>query len=595
MADKPNSNVIEMASINKLKDAVLRTEIIEPEIHENDKTPSWDGELRLYKSRESFSKNRLVGRIPVQVKGAWVERFQKSRASFQVNVSDLQNYLTDGGVMFFLVQIKSYDAYKIYYSALLPFDLRKLVERAGKHQTAQIELEEFPARDKEGMLRILHAFLENKKRQATLLPDVFSLQDIPKKKIEIERFGFSLPQAGSQSKDELFDELLKRPQYVYAKPKNISATFAVDKIAIAEIVEHRNNPVKANGEVLYDHIDVVRLPSQKRLYKLGTDVTISIDKNSFNINYAFQGTLHEQICETKLILALMKKQPIIIGGRKLPTDFSLDFHEHTIDDTSDRLAALLRIDKALKGIHIKKDLNLGNLSEKEWRGLNHLVNGIMEQQPVPFNINGEAGIGKFSIGNMTALLATKEAPNKTGFLVTDFFAVTDLVLTRNGMPIDEGCTVSPYVMVTEDLLNTIDNIDLEEIVPSIKKFPYTTLYSEKIVLLILELLKYFDAENNPVILDIIIQLIDFLKKNDKSQDELYEINRLQTEKRRRKLSREEIHYLMSMKQSGIPLQYQLAANILLESFQEAQMIYEMFPVSERQIFDTFPIKNLWKN
>ena len=52
MADKPNSNVIEMASINKLKDAVLRTEIIEPEIHENDKTPSWDGELRLYKSRE---------------------------------------------------------------------------------------------------------------------------------------------------------------------------------------------------------------------------------------------------------------------------------------------------------------------------------------------------------------------------------------------------------------------------------------------------------------------------------------------------------------------------------------------------------------
>jgi hypothetical protein len=121
------------------------------------------------------------------------------------------------------------------------------------------------------------------------------------------------------------------------------------------------------------------------------------------------------------------------------------------------------------------------------------------------------------------------------------------------------------------------------------------LYSEKIVLLILELLKYFDTENNPIILDIIIQLIDFLKKNDKSQDELYEINRLQTEKRRRKLSREEIHYLVSMKQTGIPLQYQFAANILLESFQEAQMIYEMLPVSERQIFDTFPIKNLWKN
>ena len=71
--------------------------------------------------------------------------------------------------MFFLVQIKSYDAYKIYYSALLPFDLRKLVERAGKHQTAQIKLEEFPARYKDGMLRILYAFLENNRQHYCLM------------------------------------------------------------------------------------------------------------------------------------------------------------------------------------------------------------------------------------------------------------------------------------------------------------------------------------------------------------------------------------------------------------------------------------------
>lgn len=98
----------------------------------------------------------------------------------------------------------------------------------------------------------------------------------------------------------------------------------------------------------------------------------------------------------------------------------------------------------------------------------------------------------------------------------------------------------------------------------------------------------------PAILDIVIQLIDFLQKNDKSQDELYEINRLQTEKRRRKLTEDEIHYLISIKQSGIPLQYQLAANVLLGSFQEAQMIYEILPDDERQTFDAFPIRALWK-
>ena len=37
----------------------------------------------------------------------------------------------------------------------------------------------------------------------------------------------------------------------------------------------------------------------------------------------------------------------------------------------------------------------------------------------------------------------------------------------------------------------------------------------------------------------------------------------------RKLSKEEIKYLISLKASGIPIQYQLAANILLDSFQLA--------------------------
>lgn len=594
MADRPNTSIIEMSSINKLKDVLLRTEVIEPDIRENDKTPSWDGELRLYKSRESFNKDQLIGRIPIQVKGSWVERFQKGKASFRVDVSDLQNYLTDGGVMFFLVQIKNYDTYKIYYSALLPFDLRKLIERASTRQTVQIKLEEFPARYRDGILKILFAFLKDKKKQATLLPDVLSLRDLQKTEMDIEQFGFSLPQTELQNKDTLFEELLKHPQYIYAKPKNVSASFVVDKITISEIVEHRKNPVKVNNEVLFENIDVVRLPNKKKLYKLGTDVTILIGSNNFNINYSFQGTLHEQIRETKLILALMEKQPIIIGETRLPTDFSLDFHGHTVDDALARLTDLIRIDKVLKTLHIRKDLNLGSLSEKEWKGLNHLINGIMEHQPVPFNINGGAGIGKLTIGNITALLVTKETPNKSGFFIKDFFAVNDLTLARNGTPIEDGCIISPYVMITANTLNTVDNIDLEEIVPSIKKFPYNRIYGEKIVLLILELLKFFDTNNSPVILDIIVQIIDFLQENDKTQDELCQINRLQTEKRRRKLTREEIHYLVSMKQPGIPLQYQLAANILLESFQEAQIVYEMLPDDERKIFDTFPINNLWE-
>ena len=96
-------------------------------------------------------------------------------------------------------------------------------------------------------------------------------------------------------------------------------------------------------------------------------------------------------------------------------------------------------------------------------------------------------------------------------------------------------------------------------------------------------------------LDVVIQLLDFLSEKDSSQVDLYQINRLQTEKRRRKLNPEEIQYLSSMKTKGIPAQYQLAANILLESFYEAHLIYDRLCPEEKEVFASYPIMNLWKS
>lgn len=593
MIDKPNKTVIEMVSINKLKDAVLRTGVVEPDVHENDKTPSWDGEFRLYKSRESFSKDSLIGRIPVQVKGTWVEQFQKNKAVFQADVSDLQNYLNDGGAVFFLIQIKDFDNYKIYYTSLLPFDLRRLLDKAENQKTKQIKLELFPNKYRDGMLRIFSDFLTNKKKQATLLPEIRSMKDLENSNMKIEKFEFSVPGIGIGNSDDMFEELLSHPQYVYARPKNIDFSFAVDKIYPEKIVIHQKNSVEVNGEVLYDHIDLVRLPNRKKLFKLGNDVTITIDDNSFNINYQFHGTLQEQICEMKLISALLQKQPVNIGGHPLPGNLSLDFHGHTLDEALDRLSGLLRVDTALKKLHVKKDLNLGSLTDKEINGINYLVNGIMDNKPVPFKLPGEANVGKLSLGNITLLLVMKESKDGAGHLISDFFDADDIVLSEKDTSLESGYKISPYVLMDANKFETIDNASLFEVVPSIQKQPYSTVYGDRIILLILELLKLYDRRKTDNILDVIVQLLDFLEENDSSQEELYQINRLQTEKRRRKLTKQEIQYLVTMKNSGIPLQYQLAANILLDSFQEAQLIYEKLDKSEQEIFDAYPIKNLW--
>lgn len=81
----PNKTVIEMTSVNKLKDALIRTELIVPAIPDtDDKVPSWDGEVRLYSSHESFQKDTILDRVPVQVKGTWVQRFSKKEPRFKL-------------------------------------------------------------------------------------------------------------------------------------------------------------------------------------------------------------------------------------------------------------------------------------------------------------------------------------------------------------------------------------------------------------------------------------------------------------------------------------------------------------------------------
>lgn len=592
MKDKPNNSVIEMYSINKLTDSVLRTGVIEPGVNENDKTPSWDGELRLYRSRE-FAKADLVGRIPVQVKGTWVERFQKSKATFQAEVSDLRNYLNDGGVIFFLIQIKDYDDYRIYYTSLLPFDLRRILDSAGQQKTKQIKLELFPHKYRDGIVRILTDFLTNKKKQAALLPDIRSMQDLKDSKLEIDKLELSVPTVGITSSDDMFEELLNHPQYIYVKPKNIDLSFAVDKVHTEKIVMHQKTAIAVNGEVLYDHIDVVRLSGRKKQYKLGNDVTVTADGSRFNMSYQFRGTLQEQIREMKLISALMQKQPICIGGNSLSDGFSLNFHGHTLDEVLERLSALLRIDAALKTLHVQKDLNLGGLTDKEMSNLNYLVAGILDGEPVPFSLTTKTNVGKLSLGNITLLLVMKKSENGTGYLISDFFEIDDLVLTEKDTNPQSGSQISPYVLMDVNQFETIDNANLSQIMLSVRKRPYSNVYGERIILLVLELLKLYDRQKNGAILNIVIQLLDFLEEHDSSQAELYQVNRLQTEKRRRKLTKEEMQYLSSMRADGFPLQYQLAANILLESFREAEMIYEKLDEVEREIFDTYPIKNLW--
>lgn len=88
----------EMRSIIKIKDYLTRNQRLIPDIRENDKTPSWDGEIIVYNSN-SIAKKDIEGRVPVQIKGSAKEDLSQKTIKYTLDCSDFHNYFSSNGAI----------------------------------------------------------------------------------------------------------------------------------------------------------------------------------------------------------------------------------------------------------------------------------------------------------------------------------------------------------------------------------------------------------------------------------------------------------------------------------------------------------------
>ena len=96
-----NSKWIEGEAVDFIKTEIRKSKRMFPCIDDNDRTPSWDGNIFLY-SNSSGEKNNLLGKIPVQVKGHNIKSFPKGNMKYRAEMADLRNFYNDKGVLFLL-------------------------------------------------------------------------------------------------------------------------------------------------------------------------------------------------------------------------------------------------------------------------------------------------------------------------------------------------------------------------------------------------------------------------------------------------------------------------------------------------------------
>ena len=208
-----DSKAIEEKAINCLKLFVEDSKVISPFISDNDKEPCWDGHLYLYKDT-SKTKESLIGRVPVQVKGHEVEDFITKDFKFTFEISDLKAYQTDP--CFFIVCQEKVDSKerKLFYNEFTPERLKQFLRSYGKQGTAKLKMKELTDNLTEFEQQLILFHSNCIKQQSFVYKEPFKISDAVEK--GIKTFSFNVPPACSD-RLKMLKYVTTHSNYLYAQ------------------------------------------------------------------------------------------------------------------------------------------------------------------------------------------------------------------------------------------------------------------------------------------------------------------------------------------------------------------------------------------
>jgi len=205
-------------AVMKVKEVLYKSSILVPYIEVDDKKPSWDGSILVYKSKK-LTKDSILGKIDVQVKGT-----NQNKHKYPVNISDLKNYYNSGGAIFFVVNVKNYN---IYYKLLLPYDIKQYLNKVKTNQkTISIDFKKLDISNVENMENICKGFLVDSRMQQ-------STTSVERKIEEFNKLIFNSPTFSE-------DYLLENPAYLYGLEHEKSVPIPVAKINLEQIESNKS-------------------------------------------------------------------------------------------------------------------------------------------------------------------------------------------------------------------------------------------------------------------------------------------------------------------------------------------------------------------
>lgn len=585
---------VEVIATSAVENLLSRNPYLKTIIGSNDKTPIWDGNIFVYRNRNCNKKNEnLIGKVPVQIKGRKVKKIENQNVKFRIDFESIKKFYTDGGVIFFVVYITS-SIEKIYYNALLPLDLARLIKKNNQQRTLEIELRSIPMEERALADIFLDFIINSKKQSGTLLSNFLYIDDIENIENEIKQFKFSYSTV-EPNNSRPFKELTMRDIYVYMEPKGIGNPIPVDKFSNAIVNIERKLEVAVREQVYFKDA-FVQWEKGVPSIRCGKAIRISmpsIEKSgyqNFNFKIIFKGTLDERLRDLCFVRDILENKEISINKSTIPIK---NFSFESKRELYKRINDLKLLKQRLKYYGVKTDLDLDKLTDKD----NIKLSLIMEEYP-PMNKYkidlSESRLLKMRIANILIILMIEVDEEKGYYKIKDFFSYNwkfSYVLegTTEHIPISQF-----LVLDKEDLL--ADNIDAQRIMDSIKKHHSKNRNIDYVNTLLLEAIKAYDENSaqQAQLRCLIENLSDWLYEESK-EDYIF-LNLAQVKYRLGELTEQIIDKLISIRKAYQDNIGMLAGiSILLDEKELAKDLINKMNEKEKELFMTFPIYYLLEN
>lgn len=582
---------IEKLATSAIEDAISKTDYITPYVNSGDKEPCWDGYLYAYTN--SSKKNKFfAGKVPVQVKGQKCSKFAGNEHKYLVRVTDLKNFRIEGGTIYFVVQINDNGDKKIFYNALLPFELNRILSDTGKKNKITVKMYEFPI-DKNEITNIILNFVRDKESQVLLRNGKNISLDEAINQLGMDKFSLTFSYTGlGYDRKEPYKYLFNHDVYLYAECKDLNLKVPINHMWRAEICKTElSGEIRVGDAIFYNGYEVVHKADGDEIHIGKSIIFVVRNDGTAKVQYKLSGNLNECIIAEEMLIELIKEKTVFINGVRLEINPSADeLGTFNPESVKAHLEHLKTVKEVLDSLGVNEPLECGSLTEKDEEYIKMLILSQKYNQKVGFSNTYIPPIAYVQIGNLKVMLHFKEQDD--GKYIIENYSDCEIGIAGEYTDGTRFPTSKYTILMAEDFA-TISNLNLKVIVDElvcIRNKGHIT----RVIFTLLEMIKAYDMSHKQSLLEEAIQLAEWIKQVDGT--DISWINLFQCNYRKRKLTEDEENILEDMvARNRADRNICAAAYILLEKHQKARGIIDTLSEKQKKIFEEYPIYNLLKD